>query len=205
MSHTPQGPFVISTHDLGRRPGSMRELTLTVPAAQLMGTEVIGVQAGNPIELDLRLEAVMEGVLVTGTAETEATGECVRCLRDIIHDVEVDLTELFAYAGGRHPKVEEEDEEAEPLKEMNGELLDLEETVTDAVVLSLPFQPLCRPDCPGLCPECGIRLEDAEPGHSHEILDPRWAALSGLTTADDSAEPAASDRRKPGPGPQARG
>ncbi|CAM3460307.1 DUF177 domain-containing protein [Occultella aeris] len=202
MSHTPQSPFVISTHDLGRRPGSMRELNLTVPAAELMGTEVIGVQAGNPIELDLRLEAVMEGVLVTGTAATEATGECVRCLRDIIHDVEVDLTELFAYAGGRHPKIEEEDEEAEPLKEMNGELLDLEETVTDAVVLSLPFQPLCRPDCPGLCPECGIRLEDAEPGHSHEILDPRWAALSGLT---DSAEPAASDLPKPGPGPQARG
>ena len=50
----------------------------------------------------------------------------------------------------------------------------------DAVVLALPFRPLCRPDCAGLCPECGVRLDDAEPGHHHEQLDPRWSALGSL-------------------------
>lgn len=182
-----ESPFVVDTYDLGRRAGSTRTLERTVTLAEPLGSEVIAVPAGSGIELDLRLEAVSEGVLVTGTATARARGECVRCLREVEADVVVDLTELFAYRGRRHD-AREEDDDTEPLPEMDGDRLDLEGTVTDAVVPALPFQPLCRPDCAGLCSVCGVRLDDAEPGHAHEVLDPRWSALAALQGETRAAE-----------------
>ncbi|QOR69473.1 DUF177 domain-containing protein [Ruania alkalisoli] len=181
-------PFQISTHDLGRRPGSMRTLTLDVPVAEPMGNEVIAVRAGSEVALDLRLEAVMDGVLVTGAAQAVAEGECVRCLTDVSLDLDADITEMFAYPGTQDASELGEDEELLP--ELDGETLDLEPTVTDAVVLALPFRPLCRPDCPGLCPDCGIRLDEAEEGHAHENLDPRWSALTALAGAEDGPDDA---------------
>lgn len=176
--------FVVNTYDLGRRAGSMRELELTVTAHEMFGSDVIAVPAGSPIDLDLRLEAVSEGVLVTGTASAVATGECVRCLREVSEEVDVDLTELFTYPGSRHERRHEATEEDDPLPTLDGDLLDLESTVTDALVPALPFQPLCSPDCAGLCSVCGIRLDDAEPGHAHEVVDPRWAALAALSSQE---------------------
>ncbi|GAA1654879.1 YceD family protein [Georgenia ruanii] len=176
----PRSPLVISTHDLGRRAGALRELTRTMPAPADMGTEVIGVPASSDMDLDLRLEAVSDGVLVTGTVGVGLHGECSRCLREVDDDLSVGVSELYYYPGKRAELAADGDEEAEDLPELAGELLDLEPTLRDAVVLALPFRPLCRPDCPGLCPECGVRLDDAEPGHHHEQLDPRWSALGSL-------------------------
>jgi len=175
---TEDSPYRISTHDLGRRPGSMRTVELDVTVTQPMGNEVITVPAGAEISLDLRLEAVLDGVLVTGTVDATAQGECVRCLDPVSQDLTIDVTEMFAYPGTQQDVAQEED--AEELPELDGDVADLEGAITDAVVLALPFQPLCRPDCPGLCSVCGIHLADAEPGHAHEQLDPRWAALSAL-------------------------
>jgi uncharacterized protein len=182
------GSFVINTRDLPRRAGSMRELQLTVSATEPLGSDVIAVPAGEPIELDLRLEAVSEGVLVTGSAMAVAVGECVRCLREVREEVEVDLTELFVYPGSRRERQSAPDDEEDELPALDGDLLDLEPTVTDALVPALPFQPLCSPDCGGLCSACGVRLDDAEPGHAHEVLDPRWAALSALAGSPDTED-----------------
>lgn len=190
-------PFVINIHDLSRRPGSMRELDVRVTLAEPLGSDVIAIAAGASLDLQLRLESVSEGVLVTGTATGTATGECVRCLRELSQEVDVDITELFAYEDTRSRRTADEGEDPEPLPVLNGDLLDLETTVTDAVVTSLPFQPVCTPDCAGLCSECGVRLDDAEPGHSHEILDPRWAALSELAGAGDGGEDAEGEGGEP--------
>lgn len=171
----PRAPLVIDTHELGRRPGTMLSFQRDVPAPEDLGNGVIGVSAGSPLSLDLRLEAVMEGVLVTGTVVATATGECVRCLDPVTEGVEVDLQELFLHAAP-----EEVDPDADALPLMDVDLLDLEPTVRDALVPALPFQPVCDPDCPGLCSRCGARLLD-DPDHSHEDNDPRWAALAGLT------------------------
>ena len=169
---------MLDTRELGRRPGSQRQLTRTVPAPSDLGIEVLRVPTGSPVELALRLEAVMEGVLVTGTARAGLEGECVRCLEPIHDEIEVDLQELYVYdEGGGADRAVEEDDEASRLE---GDLLDLQPLLRDAVVLALPFQPLCRDDCPGLCAECGVRLADA-PGHQHEeTVDPRWAGLAAL-------------------------
>lgn len=169
----PRDSFVLDTKALGRRPGAMRRDSRTVPAPADFGMAMISVPEGADIHLDLRLEAVMEGVLVTGTAQVPLSGECARCLDELSSDLEVNFQELYVY-----PESETASEE-EP--RLEGELLDVEQALRDAVVLTLPLNPLCREDCPGLCAQCGIRLADAEPDHRHEeSIDPRWQALQGL-------------------------
>jgi uncharacterized protein len=179
----PRAPLVLDTRELGRRPGSQRELTRTVPAPADLGIEVLGVPDGAPVELDLRLEAVMEGVLVTGTAQAELAGECARCLEPIRDQLEAGFQELFVYDDAAH---EVEDDEDSDVRRLEGDRLDLEPVLRDAVVLALPFQPLCEEDCPGLCTECGARLKD-DPDHHHEApIDPRWAGLAALQDSNDS-------------------
>jgi len=174
----PRAPFVLDTRELGRRPGSQREVSLTEAAPAELGIEVLTVPEGSPIHLDLRLEAVMEGVLVTGSAEADLVGECVRCLEPIEDSVDVRFQELFVYED--QARAEIDDDELD-VRRLEGDLIDLEPLLRDAVVLALPFQPLCSEDCAGLCPECGERLAD-DPGHQHaEPIDPRWAALTDLT------------------------
>ena len=151
-------------------------MSRTVPAPADLGIEVLRVPEGAPVELDLRTEAVMEGVLVTGTARVALEGECVRCLEPISDEIEVRFQELFVY----DDREVDPDEELEVSK-LQADLVDLEPLLRDAVVLALPFQPLCQDDCPGLCAECGARLAD-DPDHTHgEPVDPRWAALATLT------------------------
>ncbi len=169
---------MLDTRELGRRPGSERKVSLTAPAPADLGIEVLHVPEGSPVEFDIRLEAVVEGVLVTGTAEAELAGECVRCLEEIRSGITADFQELFVYDD------DGPDAEDDETSRLEGDLVDLEPLLRDAVVLALPFQPLCQEDCPGLCAECGARLAD-DPDHGHEAaVDPRWAALQQLTRQD---------------------
>ncbi|MBN9744293.1 DUF177 domain-containing protein [Amycolatopsis sp. A1MSW2902] len=169
-----RSPWVVDTRELGRRAGLSRELRRSAPVPTSLGVPgVLEIREGEPVELDLMLESVVEGVLVTGTASAVATGECSRCLDPVTEDVEVDLTELFAYPGSATEETTDEDE----IPRLVDDRIDLEPTVRDAVVLALPLAPLCREDCPGLCIECGVKWADLEPGHGHEKIDPRWAAL----------------------------
>jgi uncharacterized protein len=166
----PRGPFVVDTRELARRPGSMRKVSRTVQAPADLGLDSVGVPDGADIELDLQLESVMDGVLVSGSALAPLRGECVRCLDGVESDLDAPFQELYVYPDG------DADEGASRLV---GDLLDLEPVLRDAVVLALPLQPLCREDCPGMCAECGALLAD-DPEHHHEVADPRWAALQGL-------------------------
>jgi uncharacterized protein len=160
----------------------MRKVSRSVPAPKELGIEVIGVPEGAEIRLDLRLEAVMEGVLVSGTARAPLTGECVRCLEPIERKLDTDFQEMYSYpdaddrTGGHRAAEAGDDAEEEDTLHLEGDLFDLEPVLRDAVVLALPLQPVCQDDCPGLCSECGERLAD-DPDHHHEVADIRWAAL----------------------------
>jgi len=183
-----RSPLVLDMHDLGRQPGSTRTVRRVVATPDDLGTDVIGIPAGTDLELDLRLEAVTEGVLVTGDVRGRAVGECVRCLDRVDDQIVVPMQELYVYPERRAAALADGDDD-EDLRELDGDLADLEPAVRDAVVTALPFRPLCRADCPGLCAQCGVRLAD-DPGHVHDTTDPRWAALSGLTltTAPDETK-----------------
>ena len=159
----------ISVHDLMHKPGSMREKLIETTVDERMGNYAIGLEAGSELEIDLRLESVHEGILATGEAFGRASGECGRCLDPIESDVEVDFQELFAYSGTS------EDDFV-----VQNEQIDLDQVIRDAVVLSLPLQPVCQQDCEGLCVTCGAKLSD-DPQHAHEAaIDPRWSGLQQL-------------------------
>jgi uncharacterized protein len=177
-------PWTLSVIDLIHRPGEMRERQLDVPADGDMANAVIGVRAGTEVHLDVRLESLHDGILVTGHADTVADGECVRCLIEVSQPLEVEFQEVFAYSP---------DEAFD--YEVHDDTVDLEPVVRDAVVLALPFQPVCQDDCPGLCPQCGARLLD-DPGHEHEApTDPRWAALAGFAAPGDTETVSEEEKR----------
>lgn len=192
----PRSGLVLDTHELGRRAGAMKVVRATVEAPADLGIAVIGVPPGSPVELDLRLESVVEGVLVSGTATVQLRGECVRCLGPISDELEVEIQELYVYPG-----VEPDNDLASRLE---GDLIDLEPLLRDAVVLDLPFQPLCREDCAGLCVECGANLNESPDHHHGQDLDPRWAALRTLEgkggKSYDVLQPAPKTMKFPGQG-----
>ncbi|MDT5040491.1 MAG: hypothetical protein QOE51_1476 [Actinoplanes sp.] len=173
----PRQPLVVDTTTLPRQPGATRALKRVVPAPANLGVELISVRKDSDLELDLSLTSASEGVYVSGSVRGALSGECGRCLDEINQSFDVLIGELYAYADSTTEETTDEDE----VGRMQGELLDLESAVRDAVVLTLPTNPVCRPDCPGLCPECGAHLADLPADHSHEDVDPRWAALRNFS------------------------
>jgi uncharacterized protein len=174
------GDFVFDTRVLGRGPGEFRDERRTAHAPDGLGSGLVLVPVGGDVVLDLRFEAVSEGVLVTGSAVAPLAGECARCLDPLTSTIEVSFQELYRYL----PDPDEDENDAEE-RFLDGDFLDLEPAFRDAVVLALPLSPLCREDCPGLCVECGAKLADAGPGHGHgDKVDPRWGALAKLEIND---------------------
>jgi uncharacterized protein len=205
-TNAPRGPLVFDMRTLGRQAGSARTRQLTVPAPDDMRLELARVPVGADLKLDVRFEAVTEGVLVTGSATAPLVGECARCLAPLANSVTASFTELYLYdkhdkhdkhdkrdRHDRHDKRDKNDwfdedteQDEEELYYLDGDLLNLEPALRDAVVLALPMSPLCREDCPGLCVECGMPLADAGPDHGHEDApDPRWAGLKQFDDHDD--------------------
>ncbi|MEU1208315.1 DUF177 domain-containing protein [Nocardia sp. NPDC005825] len=178
--------FVLDVRSLGRKPGSMKQLQRTFATPDRIGLEMVGIPVGAQVELDLTLQSVSEGVLVTGTVTAPIEGECSRCLDAFTDTLELQLTELFAYPDSATEQTTEEDE----IPRLVDDFIDLEPVIVDGVGMELPLQPLCEPDCAGLCPECGVKMAIAGSGHGHEILDPRWAGLANFTAESTDADTA---------------
>jgi uncharacterized protein len=140
--------------------------------AQMLRRDTDDYVEGRLAALETSLQATLE-VVTRGRSRLRG--------RNPIEDTEaVDIQELYVYDG-----VETDADEDEETRRLVDDLLDLEPLVRDAVVLALPFKPVCADDCGGLCPECGTRLSD-DPDHAHEApIDPRWAALQDLDPARD--------------------
>lgn len=168
----------VDVRDLVGQPGSMRELNESVPTPEDFGAGLIQVKVDSDIDLELRLESVHEGILVSGNAYAEAVGECGRCLDPIHLDLDVPVQELFLYEPD-----ESLDEDDEDQRLVLNDYVELEPVLRNAFVSSIPFQPVCSEDCLGLCDQCGFRLED-DPQHHHEVIDPRWAALRDLAGSE---------------------
>ncbi len=169
----PTAPLVISIHDLGRAAGLRKEFSLSIPAPLNFGNAVIGVPEGSPIKLDLILESVVDGVLVTAVATLAYQGECARCLDPIEQEAEIEFQELYLY-----PEAVVAGEQDDTFRVVD-DLIDLETALRDAALLDLPLAPVCDDDCLGLCAQCGIRLVD-DPEHVHDQVDSRWQALTDL-------------------------
>lgn len=182
-----QSVYFENVRDLIDRPGGMRERERTLTVPERLGEALITVPAGESMHLDVRLESVHEGILATVSAQTTAHGECGRCLEPFTEELEVEFQELFAYS------LDEVHEYG-----VHGDHVDLEPPLRDAVVLSLPFQPVCRPDCPGIDPVTGEKRQEGDVEADADEIDSRWAALSALMTTTDSGDDEnASDPHQP--------
>jgi DUF177 domain-containing protein len=172
----PRGSLVFDIRTLGS--ASARSETRTAPAPAELGSGLVRVPEGSDLELEVQLEDVTDGVLVTATVTAPLAGECARCLDDFASSTQVSFQELFAVEAGGS---------GDDGYLLDGDLLDLEPALRDALVLELPLSPLCSPDCPGLCSKCGVRLAEAEPGHRHPDDGGVWAVLKDLFPADAAA------------------
>ncbi len=169
----PKNPYDLDVRDIMHRPGEMRERELDFDAPEQLGAALAVVKEGAQVQIGVRLEGLHDGILVSAELETVAVGECVRCLDPVRLPIEVEFQELFAYSLDEAFDYQVQDDH-----------VDLEPVVRDAVVLALPFQPVCRPDCPGLDPETGERLADHPDRTPREVIDPRWAALENFPAED---------------------
>ncbi len=183
-------PFLFNTHDLPRRAGEMREYELTIEKHDALGFEVLAIAEDEPIDIDLRIESVAEGVLASASVRTVATGECGRCLDPVSYDVDEKFQELYAYVedprqarkkakpGKKRVAKEEDDLDEDLVREMEGEQIDLDGPIRDAIILNLPVNPLCDSECEGLCQGCGVKWSELPDDHQHEQADIRWAGLA---------------------------
>ena len=184
--------FQFNTHELPRRAGEMKEYQLDLEILEPVGVPLVAVPAGDVIELDIRLESVAEGILLSADLYALAKGECIRCLDPVEITVERKIQELYRYEpsndkGGKRKKhssrtdtSDEIDLDAVDELWLDGNEMNLEIPIRDAVVLDLPVNPLCSEACLGLCPDCGEKWEKLPEDHAHEVIDARWAGLAGL-------------------------
>lgn len=186
---TATAALVVDIVDLPHRIGATKDVCVEAGAPAGLGTAVIGVPEGSSLVVDARLTSLEDGVLARGRADVHVHGECVRCLRDLDEERTVTFDELYYL-----PEAARAAEDGEDVLLVGEDSLDLEPALRDALVPALPFRPLCRPDCAGLCPECGRRVDNLPADHRHDHSDPRWSALAALLPdRDGSDDPADAD------------
>lgn len=170
---TSKNPLVVGVKDLVHQAGEMRELTLELVAAEKYGEAMATVPEGTPMTIELRLEGLHEGILATADVVVDASAECVRCLDPFSFELRVDFQELFAYSSSDSDSYTVVDDS-----------LNLEDIIRDAVVLELPFQPVCKEDCYGLDPATGEKRTEPPGENVADEIDPRWQELSKLLESD---------------------
>jgi uncharacterized protein len=184
--HVTEPALAVDVRELLQKPGAHKHVVVRAPLEDL-ATPVASVPPDRPVTIDVEIESVVEGLLVTGTVSTNALVGCVRCLRQFDQELEVQVRELFALEPG--------DDEDEGYAVLPDDRLPLDTMARDALVLGFPAFPLHSPDCAGLCPVCGADRNTVDCGHSgSETIDPRWAGLADLRLSvqeEDDARPQA--------------
>lgn len=187
-----ESPLRVPLRDLPRQLGSTRHLDIAWPVPEGLGTSMMAVEEGTVLDLDVTLTSVDDGVLVDVRTDVEMVGECVRCLDPVRRTFEVDAEDVYLESptGRTRPAAGAEEVDAEDEVRTIGvhDTVDLEPLLRDAVVPLAEDRPLCRPDCAGLCPVCGERLDDLPPDHHHDVIDPRLAGLAALLERDAPEE-----------------
>ncbi len=192
--------WTISIAQLSMRAGQTKNIDEVFPAPSGIDDTVVGIEEGANTHLKGTLESLSDGLLFTGSVSAPMHGECTRCLKPLDGDWSTNVTAFFTYedrlASHNSGFVEEaeqdifaEDDEADDVYPISpsATLLDFESLIRDNLAQTLPVQPLCRPDCKGLCPQCGINLND-NPDHVDEPVNIRWAQLEQLKAQLESQQ-----------------
>jgi uncharacterized protein len=160
----------IDVRDLVGRPGASKVEQVSGTIEDLE-TELAALSDETPITGELVLESLVEGILASGRLEGSLSLRCARCLQGFEQGFSVDLHELFV----PYPH---EDSDEYPMDPEG--FLEPDQMVRDVVGVELPFAPVCRPDCRGLCARCGGDLNLGECTCREPEIDPRWEGLEAL-------------------------
>ena len=198
MTRPEDSPWAVEVARLGSRPGQSQRFDASFPAPSGIGDEVIGIPEGTPVRVEGNFDSIVDGLILSAHISSPAHAQCSRCLTPIRRTWGSDVTAFFPYesknaatvntAGSNQHRSddveivagEDESEDLYPLSP-DGAFADMENLLRDTLVEVLPLQPLCRPDCRGLCPQCGMNLNE-HPEHHHDVVDNRFAALAELKT-----------------------
>ncbi|NMN00785.1 DNA-binding protein [Bifidobacterium sp. DSM 109958] len=192
MSRPEDSPWAVSVAQIAARAGQSKAIDRAFPAPDGIGDSIVGVTAGDDVQVTGSFDSIVDGIVFTGRITAPAHAECTRCLKPITHDWTADVTAFFPFDGSRDSRDsrgrggdevdivagEDESEDTYPLIS-GGAFADIEALLRDTLVETLPLQPLCRPDCRGLCSQCGVDLNE-HPDHHHDVTDIRFAALADL-------------------------
>jgi uncharacterized protein len=203
MARPEDSRWAIAVGQVSTRPGQSDIVSRTFPAPSGIGDEVVGVTEGDDVTVNGSIDSITDGLVFAGTVNAPVHAECTRCLIPVNRSWDMPFTAFFPYdftaasakygvdgEGNDKRNGHAKDEETEILAEEDesediypfvegGAFIDIEALLRDTMVEGLPLQVLCRPDCKGLCSQCGANLND-NPDHHHEVTDDRFAALAGL-------------------------
>lgn len=166
MPSNPLYQLRINARELLRTPGSVREIDAELAAADL---GVADDRITGPIAVDLHVVSAIDGITVRGTISMPWQSACRRCLADVTGTAVVEVDELYQDQVG-----------SDDAFQIEGDQIDLVPAVREYVVLELPDDPLCRDDCAGFCPVCGIDRNTDSCCCDSSVRDNRWAALDEL-------------------------
>lgn len=195
MARIEDSPWAVSVAQVASRAGQSKPLDAMFPAPSGIGDEIVGVDESADVQVVGSFDSIVDGLILSARISAPVHAECTRCLKPIQRNWDVNVTAFFPYEdktavkGGKNGAKaseeevdivagEDESEDTYPLLE-GGSWADLEALLRDTLVEELPLQPLCKPDCRGLCSQCGIDLNE-QPDHHHDVTDIRFAALEGL-------------------------
>ncbi len=180
--------WTVPVAQVGSRAGQTMQVDRDFPAPGGIGDSIVGVKEGEPIHVNGQFDSIIDGLIFTGTFTAPVTAVCARCDRDLSGDWSEQVTAFFPYEDAdagmtKNADVEiiageEESGDTYPLID-NGAFANIEPLLRDTFVSALPLNPLCKPDCKGLCPQCGLDLNES-PEHVHEVTDLRFADLEAL-------------------------
>lgn len=191
--------LALSIVDLPRQVGFRREETVNWKVPDTWNTEVLTLQPGQVVPLQVAFTAVDDGVYAQVSGHVDLVGECSRCLEPLVVPIDIEAHELYTEepdrrqrrkSDGLDSQIDVEGDDLDPDLLIVGDEVNLEPMLRDAIFSEAPMNPVCSQDCLGMCEHCGILLRDAEPGHHHEFLDPRFAALATLLEDPPEGGPA---------------
>lgn len=159
----------VNVAELLRRPGTQKQISTVLSLKEPIVFQDVRVPESSDVAIDVVIESLSDGATVNGSVSTAWVGLCVRCLGDAGQRVAADVNELYQFK----PTTEE-------AFELVGEQIDLEPMAMQLVMLELPIAPLCRPECAGLCPECGANRNEVTCSCERAPVDHRWQALESL-------------------------
>ncbi len=197
MPRPEDSQWAVSVAQVASRPGQSKPIDTVFPAPSGIGDDIVGVREGADVHVVGSFDSIVDGLVFTGRIEAPLTAECTRCLKPIDPDWTVNATLFFPYdapgaddgRGNGEVEIiagEDEAEDVYPLSS-DGAFADMESPLRDTLVEALPLQPLCKEDCLGLCPQCGVDLNE-DPDHHHDVTDIRFAALEQFKARLESEE-----------------